>query len=92
MAVMLAEYDEPVVSDGIAYRALVYGARLDANLWEGWIAFVPADGGPTRRTSRETTQPNLTDTEYWATGLTHVYLEGALVRALELAATSPAER
>ena len=32
--------------------------------------------------SRETTQPNRRDTEYWATGLTYVYLEGALHRAL----------
>ena len=31
---------------------------------------------------RETTQPNLTDLNYWATGLTPVYLEGALARAL----------
>jgi hypothetical protein len=28
------------------------------------------------------TQPNLTDLEYWATGLTAVYLEGALERTL----------
>ena len=35
------------------------------------------------RSGRETTQPNLTDLEYWAQGLTPVYLEGALRRALE---------
>jgi hypothetical protein len=35
------------------------------------------------RSARETTQPNLTDLEYWAQGLTPVYLEGALRRALE---------
>jgi len=86
MAVMLAEYDDPVVNDPVAYRAYVYGARLDDHLWEGWIEFVPVDGGPFVRTPRETTQPNLTDAEYWATGLTHVYLEGALARALEHAA------
>ena len=34
------------------------------------------------RSPRETTQPNRRDTEYWATGLTPVYLEGALRRAL----------
>ena len=34
------------------------------------------------RSPRETTQPNRTDTVYWATGLTPVYLEGALQRAL----------
>ena len=35
------------------------------------------------RSSRETTQPNQADTEYWATGLTPVYLEGALRRTLQ---------
>ena len=34
-------------------------------------------------TGRETTQPNRTDTEYWATGLSEVYLEGALQRAFD---------
>jgi hypothetical protein len=34
------------------------------------------------RSSRETSQPNLADLEYWATGLTPIYLEGALDRAL----------
>ena len=35
------------------------------------------------RSGRETTQPNLTDLEYWAQGLTPVDLEGALRRTLE---------
>src|SRR2546425_4109185 len=34
------------------------------------------------RTAPETTQPNRTCTVYWSTGLTPVYLEGALERAL----------
>jgi hypothetical protein len=46
------------------------------------VEFVPVDGGPPIRSPRETTQPNRVDTEYWATGLTTVYLEGALQRAL----------
>jgi hypothetical protein len=33
-------------------------------------------------TYRLATQPNLTDLEYWATGSTAVYLEGALERTL----------
>jgi hypothetical protein len=52
-------------------------------MWEGWIEFEPSDGGAAIRTPRETTQPNLKDLEYWATGLTEAYLEGALVRALD---------
>jgi hypothetical protein len=49
--------------------------------WQGWIEFLPEDGGLPVRSGRETTQPNRVDTEYWATGLTEVYLEGALMRA-----------
>jgi hypothetical protein len=41
------------------------------------------------RSSRETTQPNRADLEYWATGLTEVYLEGSLRRALQPVAPSP---
>ena len=54
-------------------------------MWQGWIEFDPLNGPAGRdtlRSPRETTQPNRTDTEYWATGLTPVYLEGALRRAL----------
>jgi len=35
------------------------------------------------RSGRETTQPSRADAMYWATGLTRVYLEGALARALD---------
>jgi hypothetical protein len=51
-------------------------------MWQGWIEFVPVGSGKAVRSPRETTQPNRADTLYWATGLTPVYLEGALHRAL----------
>src|SRR5262245_44150121 len=50
--------------------------------WQGWIEFLPLDGSTPIRSGRETTQPNRIDVEYWATGLTTVYLQGALQRAL----------
>ena len=50
--------------------------------WQGWIEFIPASGGDPIRSARETTQPNRQDTIYWATGLTPVFLEGSLKRAL----------
>jgi hypothetical protein len=59
--------------------------------WQGWIEFVPIDAGVPVRTPRETTQPNRTDTQYWATGLTPVYLEGALARALKKPGAPPLE-
>lgn len=49
--------------------------------WQGWIEFVPASGDPVR-SARETTQPNRQDTVYWATGLTPIFLQGSLRRAL----------
>ena len=65
------------------YEARACGSVLSVNTWQGWIEFVPVGGGEPVRSPRETTQPNRTDTEDWATGLTDVYLEGALRRALE---------
>jgi hypothetical protein len=55
---------------------------MPGGLWEGWIEFVPLDGGPAVRSPRETTQPNGRDAAYWASGLTPIYLEGSLGRAL----------
>ncbi len=80
----LLEYHVPVRGeDGRLYHARACGAPLDATVWEGWLEFDPLDGGDTLRSRRETTQPNRTDAEYWATGLSEVYLEGSLKRALE---------
>ena len=81
MAEVLAEFADPVAYEGVAYRAQACAAQF-AHLWEGWIEFIPLDGGPAIRSARETTQPNFVDAQYWATGLTHVYLEGALKRAV----------
>ena len=85
MAEVLVDFVEPVVSkDGRTYIARACGgpAQSTQGTWQGWLEFVPADGGAAVRSSRETTQPNREDTVYWATGLTPVYLEGALDRAL----------
>ena len=83
MAEVLAQFSDPLrTSDGSTYVAQACGAPNQQGLWEGWIEFVPVNGGQPLRSSRETTQPNRTDAEYWATGLTMVYLEGALDRAL----------
>src|SRR5437763_1509684 len=64
------------------YLARVIGQPTDSGTWEGYIELVPLERGrAVLRTGRETTQPNRTDLEYWATGLEPVYLEGALDRA-----------
>lgn len=82
VAELLMEFSEPVANSGIVYKAQACGAPVSGNLWEGWIEFLPLDGGQSLRSGRETTQPNREDAVYWATGLTPVYLEGALARAL----------
>ncbi len=83
MAEVFVEFSEPVASpDGVMYTARACGSEDDLGHWQGWLEFVPLGSGDIIRSSRETTQPNRVDTEYWATGLTPVYLEGALKRAL----------
>ena len=67
-------------TDGTSYQAQAWGDQRDDGKWEGWIEFVPDDASPAIRTDRETTQPNLTALEYWATGLRPVYLQGAFER------------
>ena len=81
MAEVLVSFNDLFIANGVTYRARACGREMPDGRWEGWIEFEAADG-TTVRSGRETTQPNRTDTAYWATGLTPVYLEGALERAL----------
>lgn len=80
--VLVAFTDEVVGRDGRRYEPRACGRLTDDGLYEGWIEFAPVGGGTPARTPRETLQPNRPDLVYWATGLTHAYLEGALSRAL----------
>jgi hypothetical protein len=85
MSEVLVKFDEPISTpDGRKYFAQATGRETDANLWEGWLEFFPADESSECVCSeRETTQPNRKSIEYWAQGLTKVYLQGALDRALK---------
>ena len=74
---------------GRTYRPRVYGEPQPDGSWGGWIVFFSLDGSPAVATDRETTQSTLESLGVWAAGLTSVYLEGALVRALQLAAEPP---
>ncbi len=83
MAEVLAQFADSISDEtGRRYRAQACGAPMTDGLWEAWIEFAPIDGGPPVRSPRETTQPNLRNIAYWASGLTAIYLEGALRRAL----------
>ena len=86
MAEVLVEFEDALVApDGTIYHARACGAEAKdgTDRWEGWIEFIPAKGRKPLRTHRETTQPNRKDTAYWATGLSSVYLQGALDRTLD---------
>jgi hypothetical protein len=80
----LMEYAIPILGkDGRAYRARACGRERSDQTWEGWFEFESADGVERWRTARETTQPNRADAVYWATGISEVFLQGALTRAME---------
>ena len=82
MAEVLVQFDAVVTAnDGRRFIPRACG-RPAGNVWDGWIEFVSIDSGPPVRTPRETEQPNRGDLLYWAQGLTQVYLDGALARAL----------
>ncbi len=85
MTEVLVEYDTVLSSDdGSRWIAQACGRRGRGTIWEGWLEFVPLDpGSRPLRSRRETTQPSRESLMYWATGLTPVYLKGALDRALD---------
>jgi len=84
VAEVLVQFTDSVRdADGRLYTARACAAEMPDARWQGWIEFLPDDGGEPVRSGRETTQPNRQDMEYWATGLTEVYLEGALHRAIK---------
>ncbi|HEY6361623.1 MAG TPA: hypothetical protein VIX63_10995 [Vicinamibacterales bacterium] len=81
MAEVLRSFDD-VVDESGSYHARVVGRQGDDGMWEGWLEFEPSGSlGDVLVTGVETTQPQRVHLVYWATGLTPVYLEGALHRA-----------
>jgi hypothetical protein len=69
-------------SFGNSYDAFIFGEQRLDGTWEAWIEFNPTNPElGSKRTERETTQPDLSALEYWATGLEPRYLIGAFERA-----------
>ena len=82
----LVHMDQPVrAQDRSEWMARILGRQDGPSHWVGWIEF-RSTRPPMRvvHTDRETTQPNREDLVYWTTGLSMVYLEGALARARAL--------
>lgn len=83
MAEVLVEFDAAIAgSDGTPYVPKACTRLGPDGLWEGWLEFTDVETGVVLRSARETTQPTRADVMYWATGLSRVYLEGALARVL----------
>ena len=82
MAEVLATFTTPVADKFGSYYPRAVGRLAPDGMWEGWIEFLPADGGSdVLVTSVESRQPERQHLVYWATGLSQVYMEGALRRA-----------
>lgn len=71
-------------ADDKAYIAQAWGRERSDGRWEAWLVFAPISEGLARRTDRETTQSTREATEYWAAGVTSIYLEGAFARSMPL--------
>jgi hypothetical protein len=70
--------------NGELFRPRAYGDPQSDGFWDGYLVFFPVPGGLPISSGRETTQSSLYALTDWALGLEPGYLEGALVRALEL--------
>ena len=82
MAEVLVSFDQPVRDELGEYHARAVGRFADDGMWEGWIEFIPIDSNTEILvTGVESRQPEHPHLLYWATGLTPVFLEGALHRA-----------
>lgn len=74
------------------HDARACGRERDDGRWEAWLEFEPLGGGATIRTPSETTQPDRAALLAWAQGISRVYLEGAVKRAVpSAAACAPAD-
>ena len=79
---MLREF--PTLVGGVndeAYVGQVWAREMNDARWEAWMVFVPVAAGQPRRTDRDTIQTNRAGVEYWSSGLTPIYLEGAFSRS-----------
>src|SRR5262249_59343261 len=83
VAQFIHEHSTTIEDDeGTRYVVRVWADQRMDGIWEGWLEFQPLERGKiSMRTDRETSQPNRTAIDYWASGLEPVYLDGAFARA-----------
>ncbi len=83
MSEVFRSVDEPVSDSSGSYHPRVVGRQASDGMWEGWLEFVPLDGQPggVIISPVESRQPERGHLAYWSSGLSAVYIEGALQRA-----------
>jgi hypothetical protein len=92
MADLMRQFPDAVADARGAFHARAVAHEREDGSWEGWLEFVPADADASigYATPIETHQRDRVTMERWASGLTHVYAEGALARArVQQAASEP---
>ena len=84
MAELLMAFEQPVRDESDSYHVRAVGHRAHDGMWEGWFEFIPMEAREAQVvvSSTESRQPAREHLEYWAQGLSVVYAEGALERAL----------
>lgn len=83
MSDLMMELPETVSDARGTFRAWVMAGESGDGRWEGWLEFVPTDRDTSAvyATPIETRQHDRATVALWASGLSHVYTEGALARA-----------
>jgi hypothetical protein len=77
-------HEYPLIEWSGLWRPRAYGDPQPDGTWDGWLVFFPvAVGLAVAPPGPETTQSTLEQLIVWAAGLSAVYLEGALARALK---------
>src|SRR5690349_11769225 len=83
MAEEIRQFPETVFHTRGVFSSRVMGRDRGDGTWEAWLEFtgVGAEAAHGAVTGVETHQRDRVALERWASGLTHVYAEGALARA-----------
>jgi hypothetical protein len=81
MTTLVHEMQNVLQDDEGSYVVRILGSMMPDGRWEGFLEFLPIEGGAALRTPRETTQSDLPALTSWALGLEVAYQEGALARA-----------
>jgi hypothetical protein len=85
MDTLFQQFERPMTDAGSdTYLVFVQGRSRPQDTWEGWLVFERQRDARRFSTPVETARPDAQAVLYWASGLSAVYLEGALERALSV--------